>query len=246
MRPSISLALPAPSMMVVLSLSTVMRLALPRSSSFTPSSLMPVSSKMALPPVRMLMSSSMDLRRSPKPGAFTAQAFSVPRSLLTTRVASASPSTSSAITNSGFVAARDLVEYRQQILHVGDFLLVDQNVGILEHALHPFRIADEVGRQVTAVELHTFYGLELGDHGFRLFNRDDAVLAHLLHRFRDGVADGGIAVGRDRAHLGDGLIGLGLDRILLQLFAHRFDRALDAAFQFHRVCTGRHALHAFA
>src|SRR5690606_8318432 len=41
------------------------------------------------------------LRRSPKPGAFTAATFSVPRSLFTTRVASASPSTSSAIMRSG-------------------------------------------------------------------------------------------------------------------------------------------------
>ena len=50
---------------------------------------------MSLPPVRIAMSSSMALRRSPKPGALTAQTWSVPRSLLTTRVASASPSISS-------------------------------------------------------------------------------------------------------------------------------------------------------
>ena len=47
------------------------------------------------------MSSSMALRRSPKPGAFTAHTCSVPRSLLTTSVASASPSTSSAMISSG-------------------------------------------------------------------------------------------------------------------------------------------------
>src|SRR5207249_4427529 len=41
------------------------------------------------------------LRRSPKPGAFTAQTCNVPRNLFTTRVASASPSTSSAIMRSG-------------------------------------------------------------------------------------------------------------------------------------------------
>src|SRR4029450_3485853 len=45
------------------------------------------------------MSCSMALRRSPKPGALTAATFKPPRSLLTTRVASASPSTSSAITS---------------------------------------------------------------------------------------------------------------------------------------------------
>ena len=62
---------------------------------------MPRSSLMNLPPVRMAMSSHMALRRSPKPGALTAQTLRVPRSLLTTRVARASPSTSSAMINSG-------------------------------------------------------------------------------------------------------------------------------------------------
>ena len=47
------------------------------------------------------MSASIALRRSPKPGALTATERKVPRILLTTRVASASPSTSSAIRTSG-------------------------------------------------------------------------------------------------------------------------------------------------
>ena len=54
-----------------------------------------------MPPVRIAMSSSMALRRSPKPGAFTAQVLRMPRMLFTTRVASASPSTSSAMISSG-------------------------------------------------------------------------------------------------------------------------------------------------
>jgi hypothetical protein len=53
------------------------------------SSLMPRSSEIAWPPVRTAMSCSMALRRSPKPGAFTAETLRPPRSLLTTRVASA-------------------------------------------------------------------------------------------------------------------------------------------------------------
>ena len=72
---------------------------------------------MAWPPVRMAMSSSIALRRSPKPGAFTAQTCSVPRSLLTTSVASASPSTSSAMISSGLPLLGDLLEHRHQVLH---------------------------------------------------------------------------------------------------------------------------------
>ncbi len=63
---------------------------------------MPSSSLTTVPPVSVAMSASMALRRSPKPGAFTAATASRPRILLTTRVASASPSTSSATTSSGF------------------------------------------------------------------------------------------------------------------------------------------------
>src|SRR6516162_8208250 len=48
------------------------------------------------------MSSSIALRRSPNPGALTAATLRPPRSLLTTSVARASPSTSSAMTSSGF------------------------------------------------------------------------------------------------------------------------------------------------
>ena len=50
------------------------------------------------------MSSIIALRRSPKPGAFTAAAWKVPRILFTTRVANASPSMSSAMISRGFPA----------------------------------------------------------------------------------------------------------------------------------------------
>jgi hypothetical protein len=63
--------LPAPSMIVQVSLSMMTRLARPSSLSWSFSRLMPRSSKTAVPPVRIAMSSSMALRRSPKPGALT-------------------------------------------------------------------------------------------------------------------------------------------------------------------------------
>ena len=87
--------------MVVSSLVMATFLALPSICTVTFSSLMPRSSEISSPPVSTAMSCSMALRRSPKPGALTAATFSPPRSLLTTSVASASPSTSSAITSSG-------------------------------------------------------------------------------------------------------------------------------------------------
>eukprot|EP01139_Manchomonas_bermudensis_P011865 Amastigsp_a344410_36.p4 type:complete len:120 gc:universal Amastigsp_a344410_36:1606-1247(-) len=96
-----SAAAPAPSMMMVFSLPTSMRLAWPRSASVTFSRVRPTSSAITLPPVRVAMSSSMALRRSPKPGALTATTFRMPRMVLTTSVARASPSTSSEMISSG-------------------------------------------------------------------------------------------------------------------------------------------------
>jgi len=59
------------------------RLAWPSSVSVAFSSVRPTSSAITCPPVRMAMSSSIALRRSPKPGALTAQVLSMPRMLLT-------------------------------------------------------------------------------------------------------------------------------------------------------------------
>ena len=84
----------------------------PSRSSVVFSSFRPTSSLMTWPPVRMAMSCSMALRRSPKPGALTATDLNVPRILFTTSVASASPSTSSAMITSGLPRLHDLLEHR--------------------------------------------------------------------------------------------------------------------------------------
>ena len=61
----------------------------------------PRSSLINVPAVSVAISPSNALRRSPKPGAFEAQIFKTPRSLLTTSAVNASPSMSSAMIKSG-------------------------------------------------------------------------------------------------------------------------------------------------
>ncbi|KGX48673.1 hypothetical protein Y043_6368 [Burkholderia pseudomallei MSHR2138] len=97
-------ASPAPPTMMVSSLRTSIRFALPSSSSVAFASCLPVSSETTVAPVRIAMSSSIARRRSPKPGALTAATFSAPRIALTTSVASASPSMSSATISNGLPA----------------------------------------------------------------------------------------------------------------------------------------------
>ncbi|CAB4604968.1 unannotated protein [freshwater metagenome] len=100
-RPLMSASGPEPSMIVVSSFVITTFLALPRRSIVAFSSLRPTSSLITWPPVRIAMSCNIAFRRSPKPGALTATLLKVPRILLTTNVAKASPSISSAIITSG-------------------------------------------------------------------------------------------------------------------------------------------------
>ena len=101
MRSLMSDGLPPPSIIVVESLSITMRLAEPSVESSRFSRLMPRSWLTKVPPVSTARSWRMALRRSPKPGAFTAQTLRTPRRRFTTSAASDSPSTSSAMIRRG-------------------------------------------------------------------------------------------------------------------------------------------------
>mmetsp|Transcript_26962 Transcript_26962/g.55201 ORF Transcript_26962/g.55201 Transcript_26962/m.55201 type:complete len:233 (+) Transcript_26962:570-1268(+) len=96
-RSSMPALSPAPSRTMVSFLVTLIFLQEPRCWGWTSSSFMPTSSETTVPPVRMARSCMVALRLSPKPGALTAQILMPARSLLTTRVARASDSTSSAM-----------------------------------------------------------------------------------------------------------------------------------------------------
>ena len=97
-----SLATPDPFTIVVLSLSIEIFSQVPNKSKDAFSREKPLSSEITVPPVNIAISSSIAFLLSPKPGAFTAAIFKEPLNLLTTKVANASPSTSSAIIKSGF------------------------------------------------------------------------------------------------------------------------------------------------
>ena len=108
------------------------------------------------------------------------------------------------------------LEQRQQFLQARQLLFVDEDVGILHLRPHLVGIGDEVGGNVAAVELHAFDHVELGLERLCLFDRDHALVADLLHGLGEEVTDLAIAVGGNRADLGDFFVGGDLLRILLQ------------------------------
>src|SRR5271154_5820058 len=139
----------------------------------------------------------------------------------------------------------NLLEKGQQVLHRGDFLFMDEDADVFHRAFHAFGVGDEVGREVTAVELHAFDDLERRFHGLGFFHGDDAVLADFLHRTGNDVADVLVVIGADGADLSD---HVALD-VLVQtanfLDGH-FDGLFDAALQSRGAGSGRNRLHAFA
>ena len=138
------------------------------------------------------------------------------------------------------------LEHRQHRLQAGELLLVDEDVGALELDQHLVGVGDEVGREIAAVELHALDDVELGLQALGLLDRDDALVADLLHGLGDLGADLGVAVGGDGADLGDLVVGRDLLGLGLQLGDDGGDGQVDAALEVHRVGAGGNRLGAFA
>ncbi len=112
---------------------------------------------------------------------------------------------------------------------------MDQDQGVLQDHLHGVRVRDEVRREVAAVELHAVDRVERRLGALGLLDGDDAVLAHLVHRLGDEVADLVVVVGRDGADLGDLLLAADVAGLRAEVFHDGLDRLVDAALEVHRV-----------
>src|SRR5205814_5568293 len=110
---------------------------------------------------------------------------------------------------------------------------------------HLLGVGDEVRRDVAAVELHALDDFDLGVERLGLFDRNDALVADLLHRVGDHLADLLVAVGRDGPDLRD--LGGRADLLgaVLDVLEDRGDGDIDAALEVHRVHAGGNGLGAF-
>src|SRR5215210_5949310 len=143
------------------------------------------------------------------------------------------------------VGLHDLVQKRQDVLDVADLLVGDQDVGIVEHRLHPLLVGDEVGTQVTLVELHPLGELQIHPEGLGLLDVDHAVLADLVDRVGDDVTDL-LRTRADGAHARDLFLAGNLGGLGLYRLDRRIDGLVDAAAQDDGVGPGGHVLQALA
>ena len=128
-----------------------------------------------------------------------------------------------------------LLEQGQELLQARQLALVQEDEAVIEHHLHARGVGGEVRRQVAAIELHALDHVERGLHRLGLLDRDHALLAHLLHRPREDVADDGLAVGADRRDLGDLSLASGGLGLRFQAADDRANGGGDAALDIHRV-----------
>src|SRR6267143_303519 len=133
----------------------------------------------------------------------------------------------------------------KQFIQLRKLLFVDQDVGIFHFNAHLVGVGDEVGRDVSAVELHALDDVEFGLQRLGFLDRDDALVADLLHGIRKELADLGVAVGGDGADLGDLLVRGDLLGVLDEVGDHGFHRHVDTTLQIHRVHAGGNGLGAF-
>src|SRR5690606_31809730 len=141
--------------------------------------------------------------------------------------------------------ALPIFQHGKQLADVRDLLVVQQDVGVLQDRDLAVRVVDEIGGQVAAVELHALDHFQFVVQARTVLHRDDAFLAHLLHRVGDDLADVGVGVGGDRTDLRNFLAGGAGLGDLLQVLDHRGHRLVDAALQVHRVHARGDEFHAF-
>src|SRR5690606_5983223 len=132
----------------------------------------------------------------------------------------------------------NLFQDRQQVTDVADLLVVDEDEGVFQHRHLLVGVVDEVGRQIAAVELHAFDDVQLVVQRLAVFNGDDAFLANLVHGVGNDLADGEVAVGRDRTDLGDFLAGRARLGQLAQFFNGGGHGLVDATLEVHGVDAG--------
>ena len=123
----------------------------------------------------------------------------------------------------------NFLEDWEEVLHRGNLLLVQQDVGIFDNGFQRLRVGREVRREVTLVELHAFDDVEGGLNGLGFFDGDGAILADAVHGLGDDVTDGGIPVSRDGRDLLDFFAGLDLLRDVSEFLDDGLGGLVDAA-----------------
>ena len=130
------------------------------------------------------------------------------------------------------------LQYGQKFLHVGDFLVVNQNERRFVNGFHFFAIGNEVWRNVTSIELHTFNNFYAGFGTFCFFNGDYAFFLYFFHCFGNNATYFAVVICRNGCNLFDFFrISSYFLSICFQVFDNLCNGFVNTTFQIHWICT---------
>ena len=124
-----------------------------------------------MPPVRMAISCSISLRRSPKPGALTATHVQRAAQAVDDQGGQSLALDILCDDNQLAAALHDTFQQGQQILDYADLLIGDEDIGVVHNGFHLVRVGDHVGRDITAIKHHAFHDFAVGLSGLGLLPR---------------------------------------------------------------------------
>ena len=134
----------------------------------------------------------------------------------------------------------------KHILQGRNLFVVDQNIRSIHFALHFLGIRNEVRRNISPVELHTFYNIDSRIGTFGLFYRDNTFFLYFFHSLGNELANLAIVVGRDTSNRFDFLkIVAYFLSLSLDAFYHFGYGFVDASFQIHGVGSGSYVFKAY-
>ena len=119
-------------------------------------------------------------------------------------------------------------EHRQELTHVRDLLVVDEDQGVGELGGELVQVGREVRREEALVELHALDDAQLGLHSGALFDGDDALVTHPLEGLGEELACVRVVVCGDHRDVRLVLTGGDGARLLLDASDGRLDGLVDA------------------
>ncbi len=122
-----------------------------------------------------------------------------------------------------FAGLDNLLQQGQNLLDIGNLLVSNQDVGLIQISHHLVRVCGHIGGHIAPVEHHALNHLAVGLGGLALLHSDNTVRGDLLHGVSNQLANL-VAAGGNSGHAGNVL--------------------LHALAQHHGVGSGGHVLHA--
>ena len=113
-------------------------------------------------------------------------------------------------------------------------MIGNQNRSIVPDRFHSLRVGDHIRRNIALVKTHAFHHFFLEPHGLPFLDRDDAVVADLVHGFRDKFAYFRIKRS-NRRHLGDFFASFDVFLHMPKRPNRVFDRISDSLAEPHRI-----------